>query len=127
MCIRDSYIFDKYTVAHDFDILDRDNARSFAQRFFNKEFKYLKELEEKDFSKIYSYDSEVIKLKYDGSIEYFDPLKKIYKERNLLKSIEAAIAFLQDDIDEEQPLKLSKIEEITSCLLYTSPSPRDTR
>lgn len=109
-----SYIFDKYTVAHDFDILDRDNARSFAQRFFNKEFKYLKELEEKDFSKIYSYDSEVIKLKYDGSIEYFDPIKKIYKERNLLKSIEAAIAFLQDYIDEEQPLKLSKIEEITS-------------
>lgn len=109
-----SYIFDKYTVAHDFDILDRDNARSFAQRFFNKELKYLKELEEKDFSKIYSYDSEVIKLKYDGSIEYFDPLKKIYKERNLLKSIETAIGFLQEGIKEEKPLKVSKIEEITS-------------
>ncbi len=109
-----SYIFDEYTEAHDFDILERDNARSFAQRFFDKEFKYLKEIEEKDFSKIYSYGSEVVKLKYDGSIEYFDPLKKMHKERNLLKSIETAIAFLQNDIMEEHALKLSKIEEITS-------------
>lgn len=109
-----SYIFDKYTIAHDFDILDRDNARSFAQKFFNKDFQYLKELEEKDFSKIYSYGDEVIKLKYDGSIEYFNPLKKKYTDRNLLKSIEAAIYFLKNYMHEDKDLKLSNIEEISN-------------
>lgn len=109
-----SYVFNEYTAAHDFDIFDRDNARSFAQRFFNKDVKYLKEIEEKDFSKIYSYGDEVIKLKYDGSIEYFNPLKKEHSERNLMKSIESTISFLQNQLHEEKNLKLSKIEEINS-------------
>lgn len=109
-----SYVFDEYSAAHDFDIYDRDNARSFAQKFFQKDFRYLKELEEKDFSKIYSYSDEVIKLKYDGSIEYFRPLKKEHKERNLLKSIESAIVFLQNHMHEGANLKLSNIEEIAS-------------
>lgn len=107
-----SYIFDEYSAAYDFDILDRDNARSFAQKFFQKEFQYIKEIEEKDFSKIYSYSDEVIKLKYDGSIEYFKALKKDYKDRNILKSIEGAIGFLKNHMHEGENLKLSKIREI---------------
>lgn len=105
---------------YDFDVKNKIDVRNdivrydCVKKFLSVEPEYVKEIREKDDSNIYLHENEVLKIKNDGSIEYYKPLSRNYYERNMVKSFESAIKFIKYSGVEEDGLYLSSIKEIKS-------------
>jgi len=91
-----------------------DEMRNIAEKFFNKNIDYIREIVEDSGSVIYLYNQQVLKINPNGQLEYFNPLEEPVLERNLYISLNTAAEFLSQNIGIPQNMYLAKIEEIKS-------------
>ncbi len=91
-----------------------EEMRDIAEKFFNKDIDYIREIVEDSGSIIYLYDQQVLKIKPNGELEYFNPLNEPVLERNLYNSLNTAADFLSQNIGIPQNMYLAKIEKIKS-------------
>ncbi|NLV77395.1 MAG: hypothetical protein GX023_10545 [Tissierellia bacterium] len=89
-----------------------EEVRIIAEKYFNKDIDYIREIVENNGSIIYVYNQKVLKINPNGLLEYFSPLEELVKERNLYISLNTVADFLSDHIGIPEDIYLTKIEEI---------------
>ncbi len=99
-------------VQNELNIHNIDEIRSIAEKFFDKDIDYIREIIENNGSILYVYNQRVLKINQNGLLEYFNPLEAPVKERNLYISLNTAAEFLSNHIGVPKDLYLAKIEEI---------------
>ena len=104
----------KVYVKNELDIYDIDEIRNIAEKFFDKDIDYIREIIENNGSILYVYNQRVLKINQNGLLEYFNPLEAPVKERNLYISLNTAAEFLSSHIEVPKDMYLAKIEEIDS-------------
>lgn len=101
-------------VENEFNTYDIDEIRNLAQKFFNRDIDYIREIIEDNGSIIYLYNQQVLKINPNGQLEYFNPLEEPVLERNLYISLNTAAEFLSNNIGVPRDMYLAKIENIKS-------------
>lgn len=104
----------KVYVENELDIYNIDEIRNIAEKFFDKDIDYIREIIENNGSILYVYNQRVLKINQNGLLEYFNPLEAPVKERNLYISLNNAAKFLSSHIGVPKDMYLAKIEEIES-------------
>lgn len=94
--------------------LEYEEKVKLAEGFFNKRIDYIREIVESNGSIIYVYDQSVLKLNVKGTLEYFNPLESIVKDRNLYLSLSSAAEFITEKSGAQEGMYISKIEKIES-------------
>lgn len=102
----------KVYVENEIRVLDDEKKREMAERFFNKDIDYIREIEESNGSIIYLSDQRVLKININGTLEYFNTLDGPVNKRNLYESMLAASEFIGKNTGLPKGLYLSKVEEI---------------
>ncbi|MDR7854995.1 hypothetical protein [Tissierella sp.] len=92
--------------------LDDGEKKQMAEKFFNKDIDYIREIEESNGSTIYLYDQRVLKLNVNGTLEYFHSLEDIIKKRNLYESLSTSAEFISQKAGVTKGMYLSNIEDI---------------
>lgn len=101
-------------VENELNIDDIDEIKNIAEVFFKRNTDYIREIIENNGSRLYVYKQKVLKINQNGLLEYFNPLEKPVKRRNLYNSLNTASYFLSSHLGIPKGLYLSKIEEIES-------------
>lgn len=94
--------------------LNQGDKIKLAERFLNKDIDYITEIMEGNGSSIYIHEQRFLKLNTNGIIEYFHPLEKRIKDRNLYTSLSKAGNFIKNNTGLSRDIHLVDIEEITS-------------
>lgn len=92
--------------------LNESEKKKLAEKFFNKDIDYIREIVENNGSTIYVYNQRVLKLNINGTLEYFHALEENVKKRNLYESMNTAAEFISNRAKAPEGMYLSKIEEI---------------
>ena len=86
-----------------------------AEGFFNKDISYLRKIVDNSGAIIYMYNQKKGLLIYpDGRLEYFDTLEDSVEERNLYKSLNTAMNFVESKDRWPEDVYISSIKEIES-------------
>lgn len=99
-------------VQNEIKIEDREEIRNIAERFFNKDIDYLREIVERNGSTIYIYNQNVLKIYKNGYLEYFSPLEEPVRERNLYISLNTIANFISSHSGALKGMYLDRIEEV---------------
>lgn len=99
-------------VQNEIKIEDREEIRNIAERFFNKDIDYLREIVERNGSTIYIYNQNVLKIYKNGYLEYFSPLEEPVRERNLYISLNTVANFISSHSGALKGMYLDRIEEV---------------
>lgn len=99
-------------VENEIRTLDDDKKRERAEKFFNKDIDYIREIVESNGSTIYVHNQRVLKLNINGTLEYFNSLEGIVRKRNLYESMNTAAEFISRNTGVPKGMYLSKIKEI---------------
>lgn len=75
-----------------------EEVRIIAEKYFNKDVDYIREIVENNGSIIYVYNQKVLKINPNGLLEYFSPLEELVKERNLYISLNTVADFFYQTI-----------------------------
>ena len=105
-------ILPKVYVENEIRTLDEDKKRDLAERFFNKDIDYIREIVESNGSVIYVHNQRVLKLNVNGTLEYFNSLEEVVRKRNLYESMNTAAEFISKYTGVPKGMHLSKTEEI---------------
>lgn len=92
--------------------LNENQKKELAEKFFNKDIDYIREIVENNGSTIYIYNQRVLKLNVNGTLEYFHALEESIQKRNLYKSMTTAAEFISNRGKVPEGMYLSKIEKI---------------
>lgn len=92
--------------------LDEDKKRQMAEKFFDKNIDYIREIVESNGSSIYVYNQRVLKFNINGTLEYFHSLEKVIKKRNLYESLSTAAKFISRNTGVPKGMYLDGIEKI---------------
>lgn len=92
--------------------LNENEKKELAEKFFNKDIDYIREIVENNGSTIYIYNQRVLKLNVNGTLEYFHALEEDIKKRNLYESMNTAAEFISNRAKAPEGMYLSKIEKI---------------
>jgi len=93
--------------------MTEDEKEDIAEKFFNRDIDYIREIVESNGSTIYVYDQRVLKLNINGTIEYFNTLVDIVKKRDLYLSLTTAAEFISKNANVPMGMYLAKVEEIS--------------
>lgn len=104
----------KIYVSNGVKSLNIRDRNALAERFLNRDTDYIREIMEQNGSYIYIYEQRFLKLNTNGTIEYFHPLTKRIKDRNLYTSLTYAADFIERNTRIPQDIHLADIEEIES-------------
>lgn len=99
-------------VENEIRTLNEGKKRDLAESFFNRDIDYIREITESNKSTMYIHDKRVLKLNINGTLEYFHPLEKDIKKRNLYESMNAAAEFISKNTGVPKGMYLDKIEKI---------------
>src|SRR5690606_6152594 len=80
-------------VSNEIATLDDKQKDELAERFFNEDINYIREIVENNGSTIYMHGRRSLKLNINGTLEYFHPLEDKVPERNLYISLTTAANF----------------------------------
>jgi hypothetical protein len=105
-------ILPRVYVENEIRTLDEDKKRDLAERFFNKDIDYIREIVESNGSVIYVHNQRVLKLNVNGTLEYFNSLEEVIGKRNLYESMNTAAEFISKHTGVPKGMHLSKTEEI---------------
>jgi hypothetical protein len=94
--------------------LNQSDRIKMAEHFLNKDIDYITEIMEGNGSSIYIHEQRFLKLNTNGIIEYFHPLEKRIKDRNLYTSLSKAANFIKNNTALSRDIHLVDIEEIKS-------------
>lgn len=94
--------------------LNLKERNALAEGFLGEDIDYIREIMEDNGSSIYVYEQRFLKLNTNGIIEYFHPLVKRVKDRNLYTSLSFAADFIKNNTGLEKDIHLVDIEEIES-------------
>ena len=64
-------------VENELDVYDIEQIRGIAEKFFNRDIDYIREIIEDSGSVIYIYNQRVLKINRNGLLEYFNPLEDL--------------------------------------------------
>ncbi len=92
--------------------LSDEEKRQKAEKFFNKDIDYIREIVESNGSTIYIYDQRVLKLNVNGTLEYFNSLEDSVKKKNLYNSLSTAAEFIAKNAGVTKGMYLSNVEDI---------------
>lgn len=92
--------------------LNEKERNELAEKFFNEDIDYIREIGENNGSTIFLYNQRVLKLNINGTLEYFHALEESIKKRNLYESMTTAAEFISNKAKAPEGMHLSKIEEI---------------
>lgn len=101
-------------VSNEITILEDDQKTQVAEKFFNKDIEYVREIVEGNGSTIYEYDNRVLKLNVNGTLEYFHALEERVAKRNLYISLSTVADFITQKISSQNGMYLSNINKIES-------------
>ncbi len=101
-------------VENEIALLDYKGKAELAEKFFNKNIDYIREIVESNGSSIYVYNQRVLKLNINGTIEYFHALEETVSERNLYQSLLAASNFISEKAGVQKGMYLAKVDKIES-------------
>lgn len=99
-------------VENEIRTLDDDRKRDLAEKFFNRNIDYIREITESNGSTIYVHNQRVLKLNTNGTLEYFHPLEEVVKKRNLYESMNTAAEFISANTGVPKGMYLAKVEDI---------------
>lgn len=99
-------------VENEIRMLDEDQKRNLAERFFNRNIDYIREITESNGTAIYVHGQKVLKLNTNGTLEYFNPLEGVVKKRNLYESMDTAAKFISENPGVPKEMYLNKVDEI---------------
>lgn len=99
-------------VENEIRTLDDDKKRERAEKFFNKDIDYIREIVESNGSTIYVHNQRVLKLNINGTLEYFNSLEGIVRKSNLYESMNTAAEFISRNTGVPKGMYLSKIKDI---------------
>lgn len=94
--------------------LDEEEKKELAERFFNKDIDYIREIVENNGSTMYIYNTRVLKLNINGTLEYFHPLEQDVTKRNLYQSLSTAAEFISKNSGVPKGMYLAKVQETKS-------------
>lgn len=92
--------------------LNEDKKKQMAEKFFNKDINYIREIVESNGSTIYVYNQRVLKFNINGTLEYFQALEEVVRKRNLYQSLNTAAEFISKNAGVTKGMYLAKVEEI---------------
>lgn len=92
--------------------LNDKEKKELAEKFFNEDIDYIREIVEDNGSTIYLYNQRVLKLNVNGTLEYFHTLEENIQKRNLYESMNTATEFISNRAKAPEGMHLAKIEEI---------------
>ena len=101
-------------VENEINIEDEEEIKNIVEGFFNKNIDYIREITEDNGSMIYIDNQKFLKIYKDGVLEYFCPLEKTVKKRNLYISLNSAADFISAHVSSPKGIYLSKVNEIKS-------------
>ncbi|WFA08295.1 hypothetical protein [Tissierella sp. Yu-01] len=101
-------------VSNEIATLDDNEKMEVANRFFNEDINYIREIVESNGSTIYLYDKKSLKLNINGTLEYFHALQDKVPESNLYISLSTAAEFIMEKASSYEGMYLSSIQDIES-------------
>lgn len=101
-------------VDNEININNKKEITQIAEKFFDRDIDYLREIVENNGSTIYIYNQKVLKIYQNGLLEFFSPIEQPVLERNLYISLNTAGSFISNYIGAPKGMYLDKIEEIKS-------------
>lgn len=107
--------FPRVFVENEIESLNEEDKRKLAERFFDKNIDYIREIVESNGSYIYIDDQRILKLNVNGSLEYFHgiPDQIVSKKRNLYESMNTAADFISKNIGlPKGMMHLADVEDI---------------
>ncbi len=100
-------------VENEIETLNERDKEKLAEKFFDKNIDYIREIVENNGSNIYIVDQKILKLNANGSLEYFHVIPEQVKKRNLYESMNTAADFISKNIGlAKGMIKLADVEEI---------------
>lgn len=92
--------------------LNEEEKKELAKKFFNKDIDYIREIVENNGSTMYIYNTKVLKLNVNGTLEYFHPLEQEIKKKSLYQSLSTAAEFISKNVGVPKGMYLAKVQEI---------------
>ncbi len=106
------YTLPEIYVANEITSYSSKEKEQLAERFFDVDIDYIREIVENNGSTIYVNNQQVLKLNTNGVIEYFHALENRVTESNLLLSLSTAAEFLSEKAEVQKGMYLARIQEI---------------
>ncbi|HZJ98918.1 MAG TPA: hypothetical protein VFC79_02875 [Tissierellaceae bacterium] len=107
------YTLPEIYVANDTFSYSSKEKKQLAERFFDTNIDYIREIEEGNGSTIYENNQKILKLNTNGIIEYFHAIENRVTERNLFLSLSTAVQFLSEKAEVQEGMYLAGIQEIS--------------
>ena len=108
------YSLPEVYVANDVFSYSSREKEQLAERFFDTDIDYIREIMESNGSTIYVSNQKVLKLNNSGIIEYFHALENNkVTEKNLFLSLSTAAEFLSERAEVQKGMYLAEIQEIS--------------
>ena len=107
------YTLPEIYVANDVFSYSYKEKEGLAERFFDTNIDYIREIEERNGSTIYENNQKILKLNTNGIVEYFHAIEDRVTERNLLLSLSTAVEFISEKAEVQDGMYLAGIQEIS--------------